>query len=104
MATTAQSTIRVQFYPTVGGRTVGIDNVSVTPDRAVNGGFNGAGGNWVNLPVFERRAITRPAGADTAAYEGRATSRPTRVRPTEASTKTSRRQHRTATDSARRPR
>ncbi len=46
MATTAHTALRVQLYPAAGGPSVAIDDVSVTPDLAVNGGFNNVDGSW----------------------------------------------------------
>ena len=45
-ATTAQSTLRIQFYPAVGSPTVEIDDVDVHESLAVNGGFEAQGSGW----------------------------------------------------------
>lgn len=69
MASTPHNSIRVQFYPTVGAPSVGLDDLSVTPDRAVNGGFDGPGGAWTHFPVSN--AIRFASGAaGTTAFEG----------------------------------
>ena len=49
-ATGSHTTLRVQFYPTVGSPTVEIDDVDVDESLAVNGGFEDGGGPWQAYP------------------------------------------------------
>ncbi len=49
-ATGSHTTLRVQFYPTVGSPTVDIDDVNVDESLAVNGGFENGGGPWRAYP------------------------------------------------------
>jgi hypothetical protein len=69
VANGTHNTIRVQFYPPVNGPTIAVDDVSVTPDRAVNGGFNGAQGTWNAFPGTNFVRYLTGAGG-SAAYEG----------------------------------
>ncbi|MFI6401481.1 CHAP domain-containing protein [Streptomyces sp. NPDC050548] len=69
-ATTAHSYIKVQFYPTAGGPTIGVDAVDVHQTLSANGGFNGGTGYW-NLATGT--SFTTYAAADnvgTNPYEG----------------------------------
>jgi Domain of unknown function (DUF1906) len=68
MATTAHTAIRVQLYPAAGGPTIALDDVSVTPDRAVNGGFNSPGGTWTQTTNSNSFRFQGQGGA--VAYEG----------------------------------
>jgi hypothetical protein len=69
MATAAHTAIRVQFYPNVGGPTVALDDVNVTPDRAVNGGFNTLWADWSWWPGTN--VAFYPSGqGGSIAYEG----------------------------------
>ena len=50
-ASSAHTTLRVQFYPTVGSPTLEIDDVDVVQSLAVNGGFDdGSGAPWKIFP------------------------------------------------------
>jgi hypothetical protein len=49
-ATASRTTLRVQFYPTVGSPTVEIDDVNVSESLALNGGFENGGGPWTPYP------------------------------------------------------
>ena len=68
MATTPHSVLRIQFYPAVNGPTMALDDASITPDRAVNGGFNAASGfvpagPWGAFPGTNMRATPRASAA-----------------------------------------
>jgi hypothetical protein len=45
-ATTAHTSLRIQFYPTVGGPTINVDAVDVHSSFAQNGGFNNGTAPW----------------------------------------------------------
>jgi hypothetical protein len=49
-ATGSHTSLRVQFYPTVGSPTVEIDDVNVNQSLAPNGGFEHGGSPWAAYP------------------------------------------------------
>jgi hypothetical protein len=49
-ATTTQTTLRIQLYPTPGTPTVEIDDVDAHLSLAANGGFEDGGGPWTPYP------------------------------------------------------
>ena len=70
-ATGSHTTLRVQFYPTVGSPTVEIDDVDVTQSLAVNGGFENGGGPWRAYPGTKSNyAVYADAPGAPPAYAG----------------------------------
>src|SRR5579859_558776 len=71
-ATTARSTLRVQFYPTPGSPTTEIDDVDVEASLAVNGGFEAGGGPWAPYPgtASNFAVYSAPGGSAVAAHGG----------------------------------
>ena len=60
----AHTSVRVQFYPSPGGATIGVDAVSFHATLAKNGGFNGDSSGWV------RNGTANFALGTSGAYEG----------------------------------
>lgn len=59
VATTAQSAVRIQFYPGIGSPTLDIDDVDVHVDLLANGGFGSRTASW-----------SATAGSNLATYAG----------------------------------
>ncbi|GIF18966.1 hypothetical protein BJ973_006013 [Actinoplanes tereljensis] len=68
-ATSGHSAVRVQFYPAVGGPTVGVDAVDVHLSVAKNGGFNSGFDSWTDAPGSQH-AIYGPGVTGNNPYEG----------------------------------
>lgn len=71
-ATGSHTTLRVQFYPTIGSPAVGLDDVDVHESLAVNGGFENGSGPWAPYPgTGSNYVVYAPApGANNGAYDG----------------------------------
>jgi hypothetical protein len=65
-ATTAQNTLRVQFYPAPGAPTLEIDDVNVDVSMAANGSFETGGGPWAIYPGTSTLYAPFANGASTA--------------------------------------
>jgi hypothetical protein len=61
-STTAQSAVRIQFYPTVDGPTLETDDVNVDEPLAANGGFENGPGGWATYPGTNSAYVVIPSG------------------------------------------
>src|SRR6201999_105549 len=61
-STTAQSLVRVQFYPTPNGPTLEMDDVDVAGSLAANGGFETGPGGWATFPGIPASYVVIPSG------------------------------------------
>ncbi|MFD0517855.1 hypothetical protein [Paractinoplanes durhamensis] len=68
-ATSGHSAVRVQFYPAVGGPTIGVDAVDVHLSIAKNGGFNNGFDSWTDSPGSQH-AVYGPGVTGNNPYEG----------------------------------
>ena len=68
-ATGANTTLRVQFYPTPGAPTLEVDDVDVDVSMAANGGFETGAGPWAPYPGTSTLYSAFASGA-TSAYSG----------------------------------
>ncbi len=69
-ATTAHSTLRIQFYPNAGSPTVEIDDVDVGQSLAVNGGFEDGSGPWAPYPGTGSNYVDYPSSSAGQARSG----------------------------------
>jgi len=69
-ATTNQSYVKVQFYPTPGGPTIGVDAVDVHQTLSANGGFNSGMDYWNAQPGTNYVAYAAADNTGTNPYEG----------------------------------
>lgn len=66
-ATTPHSSIRVEFYPTTNGPTLGIDAADLHQSQILNGGFNLDSGYWTTQQV---NWTTYSSNSNQLSYEG----------------------------------
>ncbi len=69
-ATTAQSYVKVQVYPTPGAPTIGLDAVDVHQTLSANGGFNSGMNYWNAQPGTNYVAYASADNTGTNPYEG----------------------------------
>ncbi|HSW81645.1 MAG TPA: cutinase family protein, partial [Candidatus Saccharimonas sp.] len=72
MATGARQQVKVQFYPTPGAPTMGIDAVDVHQTLNVTGGFNNGNNYWNLMPGTNLATYTTADNVGTTPYEGSA--------------------------------
>jgi hypothetical protein len=68
-ATSPHTGMRVQFYPRVGGQTVGLDGATLVRPLLKNGGFNGATNPW-RVMASTNMAPYRASATGSYPYEG----------------------------------
>lgn len=72
MATGSRSQVKVQFYPTPGAPTMGIDAVDVHQTLNTSGGFNNGNSYWNLEPGTNLATYTVASGVGTNPYESNA--------------------------------
>ncbi|HEU4967150.1 MAG TPA: NlpC/P60 family protein [Candidatus Saccharimonadales bacterium] len=70
--TGAGNNLRVQLYPSVNGKTIGVDAATLNLDAAANGGFEQGSGSWsiTQNTNYANYGANNPAAGGAQPYEG----------------------------------